>query len=736
VKFHLFLILCLSFVACNSDKPIKETNLEHSVSEKASAYFQQIDPTKIDYLFNEKRGNMMFEQMKSIAYPEKLNVQLLYIKELIRSNKLQEAVLQVEQAKQAIADANLSLPVFVQQKFLILEATIYLRQGELENCLENHQSTSCIIPFTSEAQHTLLEGSSKAIPILRKVLQLNPDNKEAIWLINIAYETLGKSRESLDKKWRIDFGKPGKQAWENKSGLFGIDQNGLAGGVVADDFNNDGTIDLIFSAWGEEDHLHYFANYGNEGFVDETQKSGLDLVFGALNINHTDFNNDGNLDVFVMRGGWFETQGEIPNSLLRNNGDGTFTDVTESAGLFETAPTQSSSWIDINLDGWLDLFVVNESSKRAQFTSSVFMNNKDETFTNRTAESGFTKHGFFKGITPIKLGNNKHKSSFFISDYKGANVLLENQSTTENISLKDNTSVLGISGPTSSFSCWAFDYNNDGSEDIFVSGYGVPDGQLSPSLAAGSDYLGVQTQGTPILYVQENGKFKSLDLDKGLNKSIYTMGSNFGDLDNDGNLDLYLATGDPAMASIVPNIVYKNNGTSFEDISFETGMAHLQKGHGVAFADFDQDGDEDIYVVLGGAYEGDVFQNAYFENPTMNKVWIQLNLRGVKSNKMALGAWVELHVEQTDGSIRKLYRTVGSGSSFGGNSFQLEIGLGTNAKSVEKCIISWPFEGLVDTVEKLEINKAYRITEGGEVDVLERENFRFKVKSGAQQHHH
>ena len=116
----------------------------------------------------------------------------------------------------------------------------------------------------------------------------------------------------------------------------GLDVMGLAGGSVMDDFDGDGDLDLIVSSRGLRDQLRYFRNYGDGTFVDVTMAAGLGGMLGGLNLVHADYDNDGWLDVLVLRGGWLE-EGH-PNSLLRNNGDGTFADVTEETGLL--APTR------------------------------------------------------------------------------------------------------------------------------------------------------------------------------------------------------------------------------------------------------------------------------------------------------------------------------------------------------------------------------------------------------------
>ena len=194
------------------------------------------------------------------------------------------------------------------------------------------------------------------------------------------------------------------------------------------------------------------------------------------------------------------------------------------------------------------------------------------------------------------------------------------------------------------------------------------------------------------------------------------MGSNFGDINSDGFLDFYLGTGNPLYQSIVPNKMYLNvGGRKFEDVSFSGGVANIQKGHGVSFGDWNHDGDEDIFAVIGGAYDGDAFYNSFFENPNQdNNNWIVLNIEGTTSNKPAIGARVAITVLE-NGKERLIHRTVSSGASFGANSLALEVGLrkATDVKSVR---VQWPCKECPDSVfGDLEINKSYRLVQGATV---------------------
>ena len=133
------------------------------------------------------------------------------------------------------------------------------------------------------------------------------------------------------------------------------------------------------------------------------------------------------------------------------------------------------------------------------------------------------------------------------------------------------------------------------------------------------------------------------------------MGANFGDLDNDGWLDFYLGTGYPDYEGLIPNVMYRNRGgTGFADVTTAGGFGHLQKGHGVSFADLDNDGDQDVFEQMGGAYPGDGFADVLFENPGFGNHWIAVKLVGARSNRSAIGARIRVEIVERGHSAGRL----------------------------------------------------------------------------------
>ncbi|HKX61835.1 MAG TPA: CRTAC1 family protein, partial [Verrucomicrobiae bacterium] len=194
-------------------------------------------------------------------------------------------------------------------------------------------------------------------------------------------------------------------------------------------------------------------------------------------------------------------------------------------------------------------------------------------------------------------------------------------------------------------------------------------------------------------------------------RPLLTMGANFGDIDTDGYLDFYAGTGSPYFGSLLPNEMYRNNaGRNFQDVTTAGGFGHLQKGHGIAFADLNSDGHQEIISNMGGAFAGDNFFDAVFANPGNTNHWLKLKLTGTKSNRAAIGARIKVVARGPQGS-REIHRMVCSGGSFGASPLQQEIGLGSST-TIERVEVWWPASGITNQVTNLSIDQAYRVKEG------------------------
>ncbi|MBK8522032.1 MAG: CRTAC1 family protein [Chitinophagaceae bacterium] len=590
-----------------------------------------------------------------------------------------------------------------------------MRKGELENCAANHNAQSCIIPIQGGGIHRLTSGSENAVELYKQILTKFPDDLQSRYLLNIAYMTLGKYPAEVPKQWLIESGvftqnKTSNIVLKDIAGKIGVDMNGISGGCVVEDLDNDGLPDIMASSYGLNDQMRYMHQQKDGSFKTETVSSGLVGITGALNLIHADYNNDGFADIIALRGGWWGKKATFPFSLIKNNGNGSFEDVTIEAGLYSPGPTQTASWGDINNDGWIDLFVAHEN-----YPSQLFMNKKGK-FVDVSARYGLNFTAYVKGCVWGDVNNDGYPD-LYISTLNSPNKLFLNQPSTIAGERKfvDISKTAGVEEPMNSFPAWFFDFDNDGYQDIFVCGYDTKYfGDVGGDAAR--VMLGLPTLGEkPRLYHNNgNNTFTDVSAAYGADEVNYTMGCNFGDIDNDGWLDYYLGTGAPAYTSIVPNKLYRNiAGKKFEDITYATNTGHIQKGHAVAFADIDNDGDQDIYAVIGGAVEGDHFRNVIFENSSVTgNHWIKLKLEGSRSNKSAIGARVRIKVKQADGSFQNFYHEVNTGGSFGSSPLTVSAGLG-KATGIEEIEINWPDGKYTsEMIKNISMDSLIRIKEG------------------------
>jgi hypothetical protein len=160
--------------------------------------------------------------------------------------------------------------------------------------------------------------------------------------------------------------------------------------------------------------------------------------------------------------------------------------------------------------------------------------------------------------------------------------------------------------------------------------------------------------------------------------------------------------------------MFKNmEGRTFADVTTVSGTGHLQKGHGVSFADYDADGDIDLFVELGGGTPGDQAYNALFANPGHGGHWLQVKLVGTKTNRAAIGARVRVDVREAGGATRSIHRTIGNNGSFGGNSLVETIGL-RDAASVALLHVTWPADQSTQVLRDIAADQALLIREGAQ----------------------
>jgi hypothetical protein len=632
----------------------------------------------------------------------------------LRLGKIEQALASMEAARELLQSTLAELSdsgraADIEEQFLLDLAVAHLRAGETENCVNCKNSQSCILPIRGNGIHTNKTGSRKAVEYLAMLLERKPNDAPARWLLNIAYMTLGEHPDQVPEKFLISLDafqsdEPFPRFIDIASEL-GINAFNMCGGSIVDDFENDGFLDIVTSTWDTAGQLHFFHNNGNGTFTERSDEAGLAGLTGGLNLVQADYDNDGDLDVLVLRGAWLQQAGRHPNSLLQNDGTGRFTDVTFRAGLGEVHyPTQTAAWGDYDNDGDLDLYVGNESAP-----CQLFRNNGNKTFTDVAQQAGVVNRRFSKGVAWGDYDNDRWPD-LYVSNLDGENRLYHNNrdGTFSDLGVK-----LGVARPLTSFPTWFWDYNNDGHLDLFVASYTAGVEHVA------KDYLGKPHDSELDCLYEGDGRggFREVAAKRNLSRVTQPMGCNFGDLDHDGFPDFYLGTGYPNYEGLMPNLMFHNlGGKRFADVTTAGGFGHLQKGHGVSFADLDNDGDQDVYIEMGGAYPGDAFANAFFENPGFDNHWICIRLVGRRSNRSAIGVRIRLDISEA-GELRSVYKRVTSGGSFGANPLRQQVGLG-KATKIDLIEIYWPTTDTTQQFKNVDVDQYVEVVE--ESDQLRR----------------
>ncbi len=514
-----------------------------------------------------------------------------------------------------------------------------------------------------------------------------------------------------------------------------VDRIPLGAGVVVFDYNNDGRQDIYVASkpsWSESpDQIDganaLYRNDGNGSFTDIAEEAGVDELMGFSNGGcAADYDNDGDQDLYVTNWG--------SSKLFRNNGSGTFDDVTELAGLGDRDPSYRSmgcAWGDYDRDGHLDFVVVRHMEEsdmealdlRAFYLAvrplSLFHNNGDGTFTEVSHLLGDVgspqkipgEYGnlWGAGFQPgwLDFDNDGDPDLYVVNDFgrdAQPNVLWRNDGPREgggwrfeDIS-RDSRADVAMFG----MGLAVGDYNLDGHFDLYVTNI--------------EDNVLLKNNGDGIAFTEA-----AADAEVGMGafqrRQRVSWGTVFFDYDNDGWEDLYVASGhldsDPfTNHRHQPNLLLRNTGLgTFEDVSSISGADDRGVGRGVAYADFNNDGCLDLYVAnLGLA--GDEAQSArLFENScAWDANWLQVRTVGTVSNRDGIGARVTV-VANGQTQIREI--TAGS-SNKSQSMLPAHFGLGRAAKA-DSVLIRWP-SGVVQTLHDVPPNQRLTVVEAPQSD--------------------
>lgn len=494
----------------------------------------------------------------------------------------------------------------------------------------------------------------------------------------------------------------------------------MSGGVALLDYDNDGyediyfvnslTVDLVKSKGKTKSAL--YRNNVDGTFTDVTDKAGVGDVGWGMGVAVGDYNNDGFDDLYVTCVG--------ANRLFKNNGNGTFTDVTRTAGVGDPRWSAAASFVDYDNDGKLDLFVANYinfdfnnlpefgKGRLCQYKGipvqcgprglpgvgdSLYHNNGDGTFTDVSKKAGVSDPDGYYGMGVICSDfDDDGWVDIFVANDSTPNFLYHNNGdgTFKEIGFQSGTAVNENGSEQGSMGVTLGDYNHDGKLDLFVTNFD-------------DDYNTLYRCDGPNSFtdVSYAAKLAAVSL------PYVGWGTKFFDYDNDGWVDLFVANGHvyPQLQTFHQrNLIHKNNrdGT-FSEIAEQLGAPFKEKraGRGVAFGDLDNDGDVDIVVNnLDGAPQ--ILRND--GGNTNNSVLIKLV--GVKSNRDGIGARVKV----VAGDLVQLDEVRSGESYISQNDLRLHFGLEKRTK-INLIEIRWP-GGVTDKVSNANVNKIVTIKEG------------------------
>ena len=425
-----------------------------------------------------------------------------------------------------------------------------------------------------------------------------------------------------------------------------MDKTSGGRGTAVFDYDNDGWLDIVItSAYGGVNLYH---NNGDGTFTDVSVNSGMDASTNTFAVIAGDYNNDGvHRRLYVTRSGFFAGNGQ----LFRNNGDGTFTDVTDEAGLGGVwGPAFTASWVDYDGDGLLDLFVANNLSGlfERKTPNRLFHNNGDGTFTEVTEQAGL------KTIWPTIGGawgdyDNDGFMDLFLSNALGRSQLFHNNGdgTFTDVSEQAGVTATGFGSPA-----FFWDFDNDGWMDIGQFIWSDHD-DVVYTMRNGNGPQGGQSM--RVYRNNRDGTFTMVSGEIGLTECWGTMSGSFGDFNNDGYLDLALGNGSPKLDRLDPMVIFENDGTKFRNTSFAAGLPFTGKSHGVNMADLFGDGRLSILVGAGGAYPGDLLTASIYCPTTLPGNYLNVRLAGVKSNRSAIGARVMLRSRRAAEAVPRGY---------------------------------------------------------------------------------
>ncbi|MGE3966496.1 MAG: FG-GAP repeat domain-containing protein, partial [Planctomycetota bacterium] len=482
---------------------------------------------------------------KASSAVERLRLEHLLTHALLCEGSAEEGVGVLERWRLALPD--LAVSPDTEMRFWYGLGMAHFRLAERQNCVAGHNEDSCLFPLEGGGVHTQGEEALAAVRAFELALELDPRFDEARWLANVAQMALGAYPDQTPDRYRLPpthvESETDLPRFKDRAAALGVARHDRAGGAVLEDIDGNGLLDVLTSSFDPGHRLALYFQRAPEVFEDGSTSPGLEDQLGGVDLLCRDFDDDGLLDILVLRGGHLGEIGQLPDSLLQQVQPGVFRDVTAEAGFEIDAPTRTASAADIDLDGDLDLFLGYETILRgpsgARFPHRLLRNDGGMRFTDITDGSGIATAPTCAGASFGDIDGDRYPD-LFVSHSSARNRLYHNRGDG---TFTDVTADAGVAEPLESSVTWFFDYDNDGDLDLFVAHYAQSD---RGAAIARYYFESVVPRSTMRLYDNRgNGRFDDVTAARGLARVCFPIGGNFGDLDGNGFPDIYLATGAP-----------------------------------------------------------------------------------------------------------------------------------------------------------------------------------------------
>ena len=437
------------------------------------------------------------------------------------------------------------------------------------------------------------------------------------------------------------------------------------------DYDNDGWLDL-FVTNGPSGGAHNFLykNNGDGAFSKITGNAVTTDGASSDGSSWGDFDNDGDIDLFVAN--WYGQN----NLLYKNDGGSVFTLLTSSVVSADGGYSEAGSWGDYNNDGLIDLYVCNSAGTRRNY---FYSNNGGGAFAKITTGVQSSDAFYSRSADWLDIDNDGDVDLFVANEEnQDENIYINNGNGT--FTAGQIFSLIGHAGNSAS-SSWE-DVDNDGDFDCFIANY---NNQHNVLLLRNNDLTFTKVTGDPV--VTDGGN---------------SFGSVFGDVDNDGDLDLFVTNA--FTTGTTTNFFYRNsgNGAFTKDTSFNGDAGW---SYGAAFGDYDRDGYLDLFIAK--CYDK-TENNALYKNNGSGNNWLLLDLVGIVSNRSAIGAVVKAKAIIGGNPVRQMRRVSGQ-TGYCSQTLQLHFGLG-DASVIDSLTITWP-SGIVQTLTGVSVNERLTVTE-------------------------